>query len=177
MPRLLPFLAFALLAIALGIKLFAPVQNTDTSLPLVNETLPVFTLPSILPGEPAVESSSFRQEVTVLNFFASWCLPCAVEHPLLQRLSAEPGIRLIGIAWRDTPQKASAWLAKMGSPYAHAAIDEKASLTAPLGLTGVPETFLIDRRGVIRYRYPGPLTEEEIQQRLLPLAQELRDAP
>jgi cytochrome c biogenesis protein CcmG/thiol:disulfide interchange protein DsbE len=104
----------------------------------------------------------------LVNFFASWCTPCLAEHPLLTRLKEREGATVIGIAWKDKPEATRAWLAKLGNPFARIGFDQDGKLALDWGLSGVPETYLIDSRGIVRLHFRGPLTERDLSA-VLPL--------
>jgi cytochrome c biogenesis protein CcmG/thiol:disulfide interchange protein DsbE len=99
----------------------------------------------------------------LVNFFASWCLPCVAEHPMLVRLS-RAGVPVHGIAYKDKPADALAFLKRHGNPYTRLGVDEPGRVAIDWGVYGVPETYLIDPRGVIRWRYAGPITPETLEQ-------------
>jgi cytochrome c biogenesis protein CcmG/thiol:disulfide interchange protein DsbE len=105
----------------------------------------------------------------LVNFFASWCAPCLVEQPLLMRLRQRDGAVIVGIAWKDKDAATSAWLAKYGDPFAHVAHDPDGKLALDWGLSGVPETFLIDARGIVRLHFRAPISEQDLTRRILPL--------
>lgn len=124
---------------------------------------------------PQLEQVSLpKNQLVVVNVFATWCLPCAKEHPVLMGLAKTAKVKVIGIAWRDKPPNVKTWLSGRGNPYASVAIDEKGDVTVPLGLTGVPETFIVDKRGVIAWNYKSHLTEDIINQTVLPLIEKLQ---
>jgi cytochrome c biogenesis protein CcmG/thiol:disulfide interchange protein DsbE len=104
----------------------------------------------------------------LVNFFASWCAPCLAEHPLFTRLKEREGATVIGIAWKDKPEATRAWLAKLGNPFARIGFDQDGKLALDWGLSGVPETYLIDSRGIVRLHFRGPLTERDLSA-VLPL--------
>jgi len=108
----------------------------------------------------------------VVNFWASWCVPCVAEHPLIDRLTAIEGMTVHGVNWRDKPADAAAWLAKLGDPYVKVGSDEKNEAGIDWGVAGVPETFVIDGKGVVRFKYAGALTPEIVEQHILPVLRE-----
>ena len=123
-------------------------------------------------GGQGFKAADLKGKVTLVNFFASWCGPCRVEHPMLP-LIAKAGIELIGIDYKDRPEDAKAWLAELGDPYRTVAVDAKGQTGLEFGVYGVPESYLIDKKGVIRYKQTGPLTPEIIRNRLIPMAEKL----
>src|SRR5260370_41755678 len=104
----------------------------------------------------------------LVNFFASWCAPCRVEHPLFMRLKEREGATIIGVAWKDKPEATRAWLAKYGDPFSRVGTDPEGKTALDWGLSGVPETYLIDGRGIVRLHFRGPINEQDLIQRILP---------
>ncbi len=145
-----------------------------SSLPsvLIGRHIADVTLPG-LGQRPGIAGGDFAGQVTVLNFFASWCAPCRAEHPLIQELAALPGIRVIGITFKDAPADSEKYLAELGDPYAAIGVDESGRAGMEFGLTGVPETYVIDREGIIRYRLAQPLDPGRLKDELKPLLAEL----
>jgi cytochrome c biogenesis protein CcmG/thiol:disulfide interchange protein DsbE len=126
-----------------------------------------------LAGGADVTASAMLGQVVVINFFASWCVPCRIEHPLLMRLATREKLALIGMAYKDKPEDSQRFLAGLGDPYARIAVDSAGRTGIDFGLYGVPETYVVDRAGHIRKRFVGPLTPEAIDRELLPLIREL----
>lgn len=138
---------------------------------LLNKPAPDFSLPPLAEGGQGLTGADLKGHVTLVNFFASWCIPCRAEHPLLKGLAGK--VDLVGVAYKNKPEDASAWLASLGNPYSRVVTDLDGRVAIDFGLYGVPESYLIDRDGRIRYAWKKPFTEEEIQKRLLPLIAEL----
>ena len=138
---------------------------------LLGQAPPDFTLPPLdgagLPGLAAADLRGAGRPVLV-NFFASWCVPCIIEHPQLMRL-AKDGVPVFGVLYKDKPADGLGFLRKHGTPYAKLGTDLPGRVAIDWGLYGVPETYLIDRQGIIRWRWAGPLTEDTLTQELLPL--------
>lgn len=132
---------------------------------LIDRPVPAFALPAQEPGQ-GFASTDLRGPV-LLNFFASWCVPCVVEHPELMALSRE-GLAIWGVAYKDKSADAAQFIARRGNPYARIARDATGSVAIDFGVYGVPESYLIDRTGIVRWRNPGPLTPEIVDQRLRP---------
>ena len=145
---------------------------------LLDKPVPEFALPPLPGRETASPDSGLtaadlkRGEVTLVNVFASWCVPCRAEHPILARL-AEEGVTIHGIAWKDKPEASLAFLRELGDPYRRVGVDGAGTAGLDLGVYGVPETFVIDGKGVVRYRYPGPLTPDEVERNIRPLLRQL----
>ncbi len=174
--RYLPAIIFMLIAVAFAAIIAIRPGQSPLPSAMLGQPLPAFGLPAIDASAP-LESVALRGQVTIINIFASWCVPCRAEHPFIQALAQEPGIRVIGIGWRDTPQNIARWLEEHGNPYAQTAADPEGSLTTSLGITGVPETYIISKDGRIAYKYPGPLDTQLMQETILPLIRNLNHAP
>lgn len=146
-------------------------QGDPAKLPstLINKQVPQFELPAIerssLSGLASADLA--RGEVTVVNVFASWCAPCRDEHPFLMQL-AKTGTAVVGINYKDDPANALNFLAALGNPYSRAGADREGRAAVDWGVYGVPETFIVDGRGVIRRKFIGPITPEILQQGILP---------
>ncbi|MCB9992152.1 MAG: DsbE family thiol:disulfide interchange protein [Hyphomicrobiaceae bacterium] len=157
--------------------LFATQIGRDTKLVpsvLINKPVPDFTLTGIGDGDPGFSSADLLGHVSVVNVFASWCVPCRDEHPLLTRLAAEEqDIVLYGIDQKDPADQARAFLADMGNPYAVIGADRNGRVSIDWGVYGVPETFVVNAAGIITYKHVGPITEESYESSLLPA---IRDA-
>jgi DsbE subfamily thiol:disulfide oxidoreductase len=171
-----PLAVFAVLLGFLGYRLFLVEQGfTPDLIPpaLINKPAPQFDLPSLYAKDPAFRSEDLRGKVTLVNFFASWCVPCKVEHPYLSQVTKDARVELIGVVYKDRPEDASVWLVEQGDPYRAVAVDAEGKTGIDFGVYGLPESYLIDKQGVIRFKQTGPLTPEVIQTRLVPLAKSL----
>lgn len=124
--------------------------------------------PFALPGDPGFSEADLAGQPILVNFFASWCVPCIEEAPVLMNLK-RAGVALYGIAYKDKPPATAAFLAQRGNPYARIARDEPGRVAIDWGVTGVPETYLIDPHGVVRWRYVGPMTERTVSAELQPM--------
>ena len=181
-----PALPLAIFAVLAGLFWYA-LQSGDPSLlpsPLIGKKVPDFTLPALegLGSEdkqvPGFASADLAQgEPTLVNVFASWCVECQVEHPLLLALSQQPGIRLYGIDYKDDPVAARRFLGRYGNPYARVGADRSGRVAIDLGVYGVPETYVITGDGKIAYRHVGPLTEQVIKNKILPLLRPAASTP
>lgn len=166
---LLPVVLFGALAVLFGLGL----KGGDPSkLPsaLLNKPVPEFILPA-LEGidRPGLQTADFAQgQVTVVNIFASWCVPCRDEHPLLMKLAGQTRARLVGINYKDKPEHARRFLGDLGNPYAAIGFDDSGRTGIEWGVSGVPETFIVDRKGIIRLKFIGPLSDEAIAKAILP---------
>lgn len=171
---LLPLLVFAAIAVWVAVPLLRGEDPHALPSALIDRPVPGFALPP-LPGRAAgLATGDLGGQVALVNVFASWCVPCLAEHPLLMRLSREQGIPVYGISYKDRPEDALAYLARNGDPYARIGADADGRAGIEWGVYGVPETFVIDRAGRIRYRLAGPVTPDVAERTLLPLIAELR---
>lgn len=144
---------------------------------LIDKPAPEFDLPPLyddLPGlaRSDLASAELGGKPVLVNFFASWCVPCRAEHPLLMRLKEE-GVALYGIAYKDKPEDAKAFLAELGNPFSRVAMDSSGRTGIDFGVYGVPETYVIDGQGRIRFRHVGPLYPYVLDEQLMPLLAEL----
>lgn len=160
---LLPILLFA----ALALLFYKGLSGDPSTLPsaLINKPAPAFTLPAIDQlGVPGLGDAELRNgQVHVVNIWASWCVPCRQEHPVLVELSKRSDIRLVGINNKDEPDNARRFLGALGQPFAAIGSDRDGRVTIDWGGYGVPETFIVDGKGMIRSKHVGPLTMEEIR--------------
>jgi DsbE subfamily thiol:disulfide oxidoreductase len=171
--HLLPVLAFGAIAGWFWLGLAPDRDPTEIPSVMIGKPVPDFDLPPLVPGSPSLKSSELKGQVTLINFFASWCVPCRAEHPLLFTLGQDKRVKIEGIAYKNKPGDTNAYLAELGNPYERVVVDEPGRTAIDFGLYGVPESYLVDRNGVIRFRQVGPLTEEVIDHQLRPLIAEL----
>lgn len=167
---LLPLLATAALVALLARGLQRDAQAEPVS-PLIGKPAPVLDLERLAGDTPPRPG-----EVWVMNVFASWCGPCRTELPVLGQLAEQSGVRIVGLDYRDTPELGLAFLKRHGNPYALTWLDPQGKGSMAWGVTGVPETFVIDRKGIVRLRHTGPVTAEDLDKRLLPLIRKLQSA-
>jgi cytochrome c biogenesis protein CcmG, thiol:disulfide interchange protein DsbE len=141
---------------------------------LVGKPVPSFDLPPLDPAAEKLTTTDVAGRVTVINFFASWCLPCKAEHPLLFELGKNYGVPVYGIAFKDRPADTAAYIQEMGSPYAKIGLDESGRTSLDFGLMGVPETFIVDKTGIIRYRLAMPIDSARMRDEIGPLLKSLQ---
>ena len=170
---LLPVLAFGVIAGWLWLGLAPNRDPSEVPSVMIGKPVPEFDLPALVAGSPGLKSGELKGHVTLINFFASWCVPCRAEHPLLFTLAKDNRIQIDGIAYKNKQSDTNAYLAELGNPYARVVVDESGRTAIDFGLYGVPESYLVDRDGVIRFRQVGPLTEDVIEKQLKPLIAEL----
>jgi cytochrome c biogenesis protein CcmG, thiol:disulfide interchange protein DsbE len=165
---ILPIVAMAALAIAFYASLSGPPPDELPSA-LIGKPAPAVALPALYANATPFTSADLKAgHVTVVNIWASWCVPCRVEGPALQALAREKGVVLYGMVWKDSADKARSYLADTGNPYARIDLDQGGQEGIDWGITGVPETFVIDGRGIVRLRYPAPLVGDALESTILP---------
>ena len=142
--------------------------------PLVNKPAPAFSLVQLNDPGKKLGPADLKGQVWLLNVWASWCVSCRVEHPLLVQLAKANIVPVIGLNYKDTQELGRAWLADNGDPYKVSVVDADGRVGIDWGVYGVPETFVVDKNGVIRYKQIGPITPESLQQKILPLVRELQ---
>lgn len=177
MKRLIAFAPIAVFVLLLAG--FAVGLRRDPSLlpsMMIGKPVPTFSLPAVRAGDVGLASGELTGEPMLLNAFASWCVACRAEHPMLMRLKSE-GVPIQGLDWKDEPADGAQWLIERGDPYLKAGNDRTGRAGIDLGVSGVPETFVVDRRGKIRYRHLGPITPEVWSKILAPLMARLRTEP
>lgn len=164
--------ALPLLALVALVAIFAGAINRDPGLVrsvLIDKPAPSFTMTEVPElGVPGFATADLKGAVTVVNVFASWCIPCRDEHPLLLALKEVTGVRLFGINQSDAPENARAFLAELGNPYDAVGTDRDRRVSIDWGVYGVPETFVVDAQGIITFKHVGPLTPQAIESELLP---------
>ncbi len=158
----IPVIAFA----GLALLFWRGLAGDPAAIPsaLIGKPVPEFSLPAIAGlSVPGFDSASLKAgKVTVINVWASWCVPCRLEHPLLMELGKRTDIRLVGLNYKDEPENARRFLGTMGQPFAAIGADEAGRAAVDWGVYGVPETFIVDGTGIIRFKQVGPLSEEAL---------------
>ena len=159
--RFLPLIIFALLVVAVAWRLATPKDDRVAS-KLEGQPLPAFALPPALPGKPGLSSADLATgSPRLVNIFASWCVPCAAEAPVLLDL-ARRGVPIDAIAIRDRPEDVAAFLARHGDPFTRIGSDDRSQVQMALGSSGVPESFVVDGKGVIRAQHIGPIMPQDV---------------
>jgi cytochrome c biogenesis protein CcmG, thiol:disulfide interchange protein DsbE len=168
---LIPLAVFVLMAgfLAVGLKL----NPREVPSPLVGKPAPTFELPQLREPGTKLTVAQMKGQVWVLNVFASWCTPCLAEHPYVTQL-AKQGVKVVGLNYKDKPQDATNWLRKHGDPYAAIVVDADGRAGIDWGVYGVPETFVIDKQGVIRHKQIGPITPQALREEILPALAKLQ---
>lgn len=171
-------LALPLLVLAGLIVLFASTINRDPSYVasvLIDKPVPRFSLPPIEGLERnGLSSDSLEGQAQVVNVFASWCIPCRAEHPLLLEIKRRSGVPVLGINQRDAPENARAFLEEYGIVYDAVGADRDGRVSIDWGVYGVPETFVVNPAGIITYRHVGPITPESLEREVLPAIEQAK---
>lgn len=170
MARLLPFAGFVLVVALLGFGIWWGERHDPREVPspLIDKAAPQFSLPLLDDPTKKVGSAELAGQPYLLNVFASWCFACRDEHPILMREGKRLGIKLVGFDYKDEPGDAKRWIAQFGNPYDVILADYPGNVAIDFGVTGAPETFLVDANGIVRYKYISPITPEVIATELLP---------
>ena len=138
------------------------IERNPLELPsnLLNKNVPNFETESLLKNKNFVSSKEFGNEIVLVNFFATWCKPCRDEHVYIKRFAHEKEIRVIGINYKDNSDNAVDWLKNLGNPYSDIPIDRDGKIAIDWGVYGIPETYIINSKGIIKYRHVGPITKK-----------------
>ena len=174
MRRLLFMAPVAVLVLVL-VGFFFGLKRDPSLLPsmMVGKAVPAFSLPPVRPEDRGFATTDLGGEPMLINYYASWCAACRIEHPLLMQLR-EQGVMLHGIDWKDKPELGYKWISERGDPYVRVGSDESGRAGIDMGVSAVPETFVIDRQGRVRYRHVGAVTREVWETTLQPLMVKLR---
>lgn len=167
----IPLGIFAVLLVFLAIGLTRDPREIPS--PLIGKPAPLFTAPILNQPGQTFSSKDMLGKVWLLNTWASWCVACREEHPILVEFSKSNSLPIIGLDYKDKDAEGMKWLARFGNPYQAAVTDQDGRIGIDYGVYGVPESFVIDKAGVIRYKQIGPFTVEAIQNKLIPLIKEL----
>lgn len=169
---LLPLFVFA----ALGAAFYWGLWNSDGRLPstLIGRSVPEFSLPPIEGRADGLSSEDLRGEVSIVNVWASWCVPCRVEMPLLVDLAATGTVPIHGINYKDAPDAALGFLAELGDPYTRIGADRQGRVSIDWGVYGLPETFVVDATGRIAYKHVGPFDRRSLEEEILPVVRRLQ---
>jgi cytochrome c biogenesis protein CcmG/thiol:disulfide interchange protein DsbE len=168
---LIPLAAFFALAVVLAVGLGRDPREVPS--PLIDKPAPPFALPRVDDASRVVRLDELRGKAFILNVWASWCVACREEHPVLVEFSKKHLVPIYGLNYKDTRPDAGAWLARFGNPYDASFFDEDGRVGIDFGVYGVPETFIVDGTGVIRMKHIGPLTPEVLANKIEPLLKKL----
>ncbi len=168
---ILPVIGFAMVAVFAWRGL--SIDGTSMPSALLGQKAPDVTLEAVPGVRGPFNPADLTGQVSLVNVWGSWCVYCLYEHPVFLRLAREEGVLIYGLAWNDTPEDASRWLQRHGNPYEEVGLDQEGRAVAEFGVTGAPETFVLDRNGVIRHRFVGPVSEDTWRKTLKPLIEKL----
>jgi cytochrome c biogenesis protein CcmG/thiol:disulfide interchange protein DsbE len=165
---LIPLVLFAFLVLAMSIKLSHQGTGEQQAFfeesALIDTPLPKFSLPSINEGYLGLNYNDFKGKYSLINVFASWCPACLSEHSILMKIKEDNILPIYGIAWKDKPENTRNWLKRNGNPYTKTASDMDGEAVISLGITGAPESFLVNKEGIIIYHHVGPLDSGSINE-------------
>jgi cytochrome c biogenesis protein CcmG/thiol:disulfide interchange protein DsbE len=169
---LLPLAVFLVVAVFLLRGLWLNPREVPS--PFIDKPAPMFSLAQLAQPDAKFSPADMKGQVWLLNVWASWCVACRQEHPLLVELARQKAVPIIGLNYKDEPAAGKRWLAQHGDPYTLSVVDRDGAVGLDYGVYGVPETFVIDKAGVIRYKQIGPVTVEALEKKILPLVRELQ---
>ena len=169
---LLPLVIFIVLAGFLFVGL--GLNPREVPSPLIDKPAPAFTLPQLHQPQKAFSPADMQGKVWLLNVWASWCVSCREEHPVLMALAQQGVVPIYGLNYKDKKADGELWLQRGGDPYVLSAMDEEGRIGIDYDVYGVPETYVIDKQGVIRYKQIGPVTPQNLSEKILPLVAELQ---
>ncbi len=171
--QILPVIIFAVLIVALGAGLSLNPKEIPSA--LIDKPAPEFGMPPLYEGADDFTKNELQKgELAIVNVFASWCVPCIAEHPVLVKLKEEHGYTIHGINYKDRPADAKRFLEQLGNPYTLIGKDRLGRNGIEWGVYGVPETFIIDGSGQIRFKYTGPMNDAILRTEILPVLEELK---
>jgi len=171
MKNSLPLILFFLLVILLGVGLTLDPREVPS--PYIGKAAPSFDLPKLYASSDSISLEDMKGKVWLLNVWASWCRACRSEHQVINQLVKNNQINVIGLNYKDNTDEAKQWLANLGNPYLSVAVDQEGRTGIDWGVYGVPETFVIDKKGIIRHKNIGPVTQQSINDTIMPLIIEL----
>ena len=157
---ILPSIFFLLILLIFFYLLIIDRNPSELPSTLLDKNVPKFETESLLKDEKFISAKEFGNEILLVNFFATWCKPCRDEHIYIKRFSNEKEIKVIGINYKDNPKKAIQWLKELGNPYTDVAVDKSGRIAIDWGVYGIPETFIVNSKGIIKYRHVGPITKK-----------------
>ena len=175
MRYLVPLAIFAILVAFLYRGLSLDPKRVPS--PLVGKPMPEFSLPRLKDPEATLGDSDLRGKVSVLNIWATWCVSCRAEHEVLLQLARESTVDIYGLNYKDERDKAKQWLQQLGDPYVANAFDADGRAGIDWGVYGAPETFIMDKQGIVRHKHIGPLSVDALNTTILPLIAELQATP
>jgi cytochrome c biogenesis protein CcmG, thiol:disulfide interchange protein DsbE len=170
---ILPLVAFLVLAVFLYIGLGLDPHEVPS--PLIDKPAPAFTLPQLHDPKKQFSMQEMKGKVWLLNVWSSWCVSCKEEHPVLLSLSQQNIVPIYGLDYKDKKEDAEMWLRQAGDPYTLSVMDSDGRVGINYGVYGVPETYVIDKAGIIRFKQIGPVTDQNLREKILPMVAELQN--
>ncbi len=172
---IIPLVLFIAMSVflALGLNL----KPNEIPSPLLNKTAPAFSAPKLSATNEKLSPGDLKGKVWLFNVWASWCVSCRAEHPILNQLSKRQAAIIVGLNYKDDSNAAKLWLETLGNPYNDSVMDADGRIGINWGVYGVPETFVIDKQGIVRYKHTGSVTDEDVQKTFLPLIAKLQAEP
>jgi cytochrome c biogenesis protein CcmG/thiol:disulfide interchange protein DsbE len=159
--------------LALGLNL----KPNEIPSPFINKPAPTFSAPKLDAPEEKLSPADLKGQVWLFNVWASWCVSCRAEHPVLNQLAKQNAVVIVGLNYKDEANDAKNWLETLGNPYDVSIMDQDGHIGIDYGVYGVPETFVIDKKGLIRYKHTGPVSDDDVQKIFLPLIAKLQAEP
>ena len=169
---IIPLVIFIVMAVFLAVGL--NLNPRDIPSPLIDKPAPAFSAPKLNAPSETLSQTDLKGKVWLFNVWASWCVSCRSEHPILNQLAQQKAAVIVGLNYKDEPDAAKNWLTQLGDPYDVSIMDQDGRIGIDWGVYGVPETFVIDKKGVIRYKHTGPVTSQDVQAIFLPLIAKLQ---
>ncbi|MEF3076153.1 DsbE family thiol:disulfide interchange protein [Methylobacter sp. Wu1] len=169
---IIPLVIFIVMAVFLAVGL--NLNPRDIPSPLIDKPAPAFSAPKLGAPSETLSQTDMKGKVWLFNVWASWCVSCRSEHPILNQLAQQKAAVIVGLNYKDEPDAAKNWLTRLGNPYDVSIMDQDGRIGIDWGVYGVPETFVIDKKGVIRYKHTGPVTSQDVQAIFLPLIAKLQ---
>lgn len=168
---LIPLLLFFVMAgfLAMGLKL----NPRDIPSPFIGKPAPTFNQPQLFNPDQTLSMQDMQGKVWMMNVWASWCVSCRSEHPLLNYMAEKVAVPIIGLNYKDEEAPAKQWLQQLGNPYQTSITDIEGRTGIDWGVYGVPETFVMDKKNIVRYKHTGPITQQDVNEVFIPLLQEL----
>ena len=155
-----PFIGFFLILLIFFYLLIIERNPSEVPSALINKRAPLFEAESLLEKNKFISSKEFSNNIILVNFFATWCKPCRDEHNYITSLSNKSKLKIIGVNYKDDSKKTIKWLKELGNPYSNIAIDKNGRIAIDWGVYGIPETFIVNSKGIIKYRHVGPITKK-----------------
>ena len=168
---LIPLAVFIVLVVFLAIGLKLDPKHIPS--PFIGKPAPQFELPVLHNPQQSIKTADLKGQVWLLNVWASWCVSCRAEHEVVKRFVAMGDTPVYGLNYKDKPEDGKAWLAALGNPYKASLMDINGDVGIDWGVYGVPETFVIDKKGIVRYKQVGPLTDSIVDEKIIPLLREI----